>query len=150
MNINWMPQIVLVGCVKKKQGCKSLAKNLYISPLWNFRRAYAERLGCSWYILSAKYGLLVPDDEIEPYDLTLNELPATRCRKWSWQVLDELAAKESVLKGKKIEIHAGKPYVEFGLDEGLRKAGAVVHRPLKGYRFGPQLKWYKETLDTKK
>ena len=148
MDRNCMPQIVLVGCVKKKRDYKSFAKDLYISPLWNFRRAYAEQLGCSWYILSAKYGLLVPDDEIEPYDLTLNKLPAARCCEWSQQVLHELAAKESVLRGKTIEIHAGERYVKFGLEKGLKDAGALVHRPLANYPFGFQLKWYKEMLNT--
>ena len=146
MDENWVPQIVLVGCVKKKRDYESLAKNLYVSPLWKFRRVYAEQLGCPWYILSAKYGLLLPDDRIKPYDLMLKE----KCYEWSQRVLDKLIARELVLKGKKIEVHAGKHYVEFGLEEGLQKAGALVHRPLKGYGFGSQLKWYKETLDTKK
>ncbi len=143
-----MIRILLVGCVKKKRDYKSLAKDLYISSLWSFRRAYAEKLGCSWYILSAKYGLLVPDDEIKPYNLTLNNFPVATCREWSKQVFDELMAKESMLKGKVIEIHAGERYVKFGLEERLRDAGALVRRPLAHYTFGFQLKWYKEILNT--
>ena len=61
------PDIILVGCVKKKLGSDRVipAKDLYISRLYECRRAYAERYGCPWYILSAKYGLLDPDTKID-------------------------------------------------------------------------------------
>lgn len=34
-------------------------------------------------ILSAKYGLLLPDDEIEPYNLTLNDMSSEEVRDWA-------------------------------------------------------------------
>lgn len=145
---NSVLRIVLVGCVKTKHDYSCSAKNLYKSPLWNFRRAYVEQSGCPWYILSALYGLLTPDDEIEPYDLTLKNFSAPERQKWSERVLEKLREREPKLKEKTIEIHAAKEYIEDGLEKGLRESGATVLRPLQGLRFGYQLQWYKEKLGT--
>ena len=142
-----LSNLLLVGCVKSKLGYTSAAQDLYNSPLWRWRRAYAERSGISWYILSAKYGLLHPESRIAPYDLTLANFPAIERRAWSQKVLDDLAAKVSVLQGKAIEIHAGKFYTGYGLEDGLRRAGAIVRRPLAHVAgIGPQCTWYAEHL----
>ena len=48
---------------------------------------------------------------------------------------------------KTIEIHAGKPYAEYGLEKGLREAGAVVRRPLAHVvGMGVQYAWYRDHL----
>ena len=141
--------ILLVGCVGGKRNQKSPARYLYDSALWNFRHEYAERQGYLWYILSAKHGLLHPDTIIKPYDCKLSAQSAAercKCAKWSQRVLCQLGKEVWELKGKTVEIHAGKEYVEYGLEESLRKAEANVHRPLKGLRIGEQLQWYKRYL----
>ena len=139
--------LILLGCVKSKLDATGAARDLYDSPLWRCRRAYAERLRVPWYILSAKHGLLAPDSRIAPYDLALSDLPAAERRAWSERVLESLAAQVSMLNGNVIEIHAGKAYVEYGLEDGLREAGAIVHRPLAHIAgIGPQRAWYSARL----
>ncbi len=139
--------LILVGCVKSKVDYPAQARCLYKSPLWNYRREYAECLGCAWYILSAKHGLLDPLSEIEPYDLALSDMSAAERREWSERVLADLVKKHPSLSGKVVEIHAGKPYAEHGLEDGLIKMGATVCRPLKHMRgIGSQIAWYKERL----
>ena len=133
---------MLVGCVKGKRSYASPARELYNSTLWVHRRAYAERAGCAWYILSAKHGLLHPDTEIEPYDLALSHLSAADRREWSRRVLVELVAAVPALQGKVVEIHAGKTYAENGLTDGLRALGATVCRPLAHVRLFDQPAWY--------
>lgn len=141
------PDLVLVGCVKTKHAAPSAAKDLYKSPLWRCRRAYAESLGCPWYILSAKYGLLDPEERIETYDLALKDLRAKCRREWSSRVLDELKRRVPSVRNKVIEIHAGAAYIQYGLEEGLGTAGAVVHRPLARVSgVGRQQGWYQERL----
>lgn len=141
--------LVLLGCVKRKRSQPSAARDLYDgSPLWRRRRAYAERCGAPWYILSAKHGLLAPDDWIEPYDLALKHLAIGERRDWSRRVLDELHIRFGTLVGMSVECHAGKDYLENGLEAGLRTAGAVVWRPLAGIRIGAQLSWYTMKLGT--
>ena len=139
--------LILLGCVKSKLNATMAAKDLYDSPLWRCRRAYAERFRVPWYILSAKYGLLAPDTRIAPYDLALSDLPAAERRAWSEQVLENLKARVPTLNGNMIEIHAGKAYVEYGVEDGLREAGAIVHRPLAHIvGIGRQRAWYSARL----
>ena len=141
------PDLVLVGCVKTKRARASAARDLYKSPLWRCRRAYAESFGCPWYILSAEHGLLDPDRTIDPYDLALKDLGAKDRRRWSTRVLDDLKCRVPSLRHGVIEIHAGATYVEYGLEEGLRDAGAVVHRPLARVSgVGRQQAWYQDRL----
>ena len=91
---------------------------------------HSERSGFPWYILSAKHGLLAPETKIAPYDLALADLPTSKCRAWSQGVLDDLIVKFPSLRGTVIDIHAGRRYVEFGLENGLSDAGAIIRRPL--------------------
>ena len=142
-----MASLMLLGCVKSKLGSARTAKDLYDSALWRSRRAYAEQSRTRWYILSAKHGLLAPETLIAPYDLALSDLPAAERRAWSERVLESLVARVPVLRGKAIEIHAGKAYVEYGLEDGLREAGAIVLRPLAHVvGIEPQRAWYAARL----
>ena len=142
-----LAKLLLVGCVKRKRSGPSPAKDLYDSRLWHSRRAYAERSGVPWYILSAKHGLLAPETTIAWYDLALKGLLSAERREWSRRVLDDLAAEVGSLRGLSVEIHAGKDYVENGLEDGLRKAGAIVQRPLAHVPgIQSQRAWYDEQL----
>jgi len=63
-----MKRVVLISCVKQKQPGKARARDLYSSPLFRKHLAYAELLAPdAIYILSARYGLVPLDAEIEPY-----------------------------------------------------------------------------------
>ena len=142
-----LTKLILVGCVKSKCGAPSAARDLYDSPLWRCRRAYAERSGVPWYILSARHGLLAPETVIAPYDLALTDLRAADRRVWSRRVLDDLAAKAPALRGTTIEMHAGKAYADYGLKDGLHQAGAEVYRPLAHMAgIGAQCAWYAERI----
>lgn len=86
-----MKKIVLISCVSQKKPYKSKAKDLYISSLFKKNLAYARRLNPdAIYILSAKYGLLNLETEIDPYNLTLNTMPAMEIRIWAERVLQQL------------------------------------------------------------
>ena len=136
--------LILVGCVKSKRHYDGPARDVYTSTLWRWRRAYAELHGCPWYVLSAKHRLLAPSTLIEPYNLSLDDFSASERREWSRRILDDLAAAVPELDGKNIEVHAGKHYVECGVEKGLREAGAVIHRPLAHVvGLGRQYAWYK-------
>jgi len=41
-------------------------------------------------ILRAKYGLLFPDEKIEPYNLTLNGMNSEEVKKWSEKVFNPI------------------------------------------------------------
>ena len=65
------PDLILVGCVKKKLPTPAAAKDLYISALFHKERTYAERAGVPWFVLFAEHGLVAPEDVLAPYDLQL-------------------------------------------------------------------------------
>ena len=141
------PDYLLVGCVKQKSDRAGPARDVYASPLWRCRREYAKRLAVPWFILSAKYGLLAPDTHIEPYDLSLADLSPAERRAWSQEALGQFKNVTADLAEKTIEIHAGKLYVEYGLERELRQAGAEVYRPLAHIPgIGSQMTWYKAYL----
>lgn len=77
-----MKTVVLVGCGKAKLGRPAKAKDLYTGSLFRKGRAYAERFGDEWGILSAKHDLLMPDDVVEPYDLALRDLGHSEFVTW--------------------------------------------------------------------
>jgi hypothetical protein len=73
----------IVSCVSLKRPEPALAKDLYISPWFRLARSYVEATGCPWFILSAKYGLVAPDQTLAPYQQTLNKMSVLERREWS-------------------------------------------------------------------
>jgi len=70
-----MRRVILISCVRKKLGARAQAKNLYTSHLFRLNFAYASSLRPDvLFILSAKYGLVHPEQYIHPYDVTLNNM----------------------------------------------------------------------------
>jgi len=66
--------LYVISCVSKKHETLAPAKDLYDSELFRRARAYVEATGCPWFILSAKHGLVAPDEVIAPYLETLNAM----------------------------------------------------------------------------
>ena len=137
------PDIILVGCVKKKLSGKHPAQDLYISTLFLKQKQYVKQKGVRrWFILSGKYGLLEPTEDIEWYDCYLGDLPCEERREWSRKVLTRLNTLIVSLENQSIEIHAGTTYWDSGLKDGLEQAGATVVLPLKGLPCHQHPKWY--------
>ncbi len=72
MKLILMLRIGLVACAKRKLDHKSRAEDLYASTLFSKAKEYAEKNYEEWFILSAKYHLVDPNQEIDPYDESLN------------------------------------------------------------------------------
>jgi hypothetical protein len=86
------PTVYLVSCVSRKQKQACPARDLYASDLFRKARRYAEASGCPWFILSAQYGLVPPDQVIAPYERTLNHMDVDGRRVWAEQVCQQLFA----------------------------------------------------------
>jgi hypothetical protein len=76
----------------------------------------------------------------------ITDLSADERRLLSQQFAQALIQRMGSVRGEVVEIHAGKQYIENGLEEGLREAGAAVHKPLDGLRHGERLRWYINAL----
>jgi hypothetical protein len=139
-------RIGLVGCVKQKALVTAPAAELYASPLFRARRTYVERSCDRWFILSAKHGLLHPDQPTAPYDEALTKVIRAARRAWSAKVVRQLEQALPTLDGETFEIHAGSAYRDNGLLDALHLAGATVVVPTEGLSLGRQLAWYAATV----
>lgn len=133
------PKIYLVSCVSKKRSELSAAKDLYISD-WFFKaRAYVEATSSPWFILSAEYGLVNPDQIVPPYERTLNTMGVAERRSWADRVCRQLELQ--LPNPCAVTILAGMRYREFIMDF-LRRHASSVDVPLEGLRIGEQLGWF--------
>ena len=132
----------LVSCTKSKRSHRCPAREMYqASEL--FRKAYKYAIKHYDYvaILSAKYGLLLPEEEIDPYQLTLKSMTTEEQRNWSEKVLSQLEGKLDALGISEVFFHAGFEYRRH-LVEQLGERGIRCHVPLKGLGIGQQKAWY--------
>lgn len=134
-------RVGLVGCAKTKQREAAPAQDLYVSPLFRGRRSYVEGTCDRWFILSAKHGLVSPDELLNPYEDCLNEKTAAAKRDWATSLLAQLTAVLDLV-GTTFEVHAGSSYRNFGLVEELRHRGATVEVPAEHLSQGGQLAFY--------
>ncbi len=140
-----MSKVVLVACVGQKLDCAAPAAELYRSPWFRKARRYAELAGERWWVLSARYGLVAPDEVIEPYDETLRRMPAWRRRLWACQVLENLALTTDPTWDEVIVL-AGRAYREL-LVAWLAYRGYTVNVPMEGMGIGWQLRWLSRAIE---
>ena len=82
--------VMLVSCGKRKSTKPCQAKEMYNSSRFQCLKSIAEQFGLEWYILSAKYGLLSPNEVIEPYDLSLAMCPLEEQISWAVRTANQL------------------------------------------------------------
>jgi len=138
-------QIGLVSCTKSKRTKPAIPRDLYdTSALFRKARGYCESHHETWYVLSAKHGLLEPDSsEIEPYDETLTDATVDERREWSSQVAEQLSDAGLLDDDIVLVIHAGKAYYEHLLPQ-IEPEVAEVHIPTEELAIGETLAWYNE------
>lgn len=135
---NNMRTIYLIACASKKLSHRANAQAIYDSTLFKLSLAYAKnQQPDAIYILSAKHGLLDLDTEIDPYDLTLNNLSAQDKRTWALRVRSEIEQKAD-LRADHFVFLAGQNY-----RTNLSPYMAHYEVPLEGLRIGEQLQYLK-------
>lgn len=132
--------VVLVGCSSSKAPAGRPAADLFVGAAFTKARAHAEAAGVPWFVLSAKFGLLSPDEVVAPYDVYLADRSARYRAAWGSWVVAQLAERHD-LAGAVVEVHAGRAYTE-PLMAPLAAAGATLFEPLAGLRQGERLAWY--------
>lgn len=136
-----MKTIYLVSCVAEKHTSELPAEELYCSDLFKKARAYVAhtiKREDTWFILSAKHGLLSPRTVIGPYNETLNNMGKAERIKWAQRVASEL--RKSLGPGDTVVFLAGWKYREF-LQPAVLASGCQVSVPMEGMGIGKQLNW---------
>lgn len=155
------PHAVLIGCTKTKRAERSAGRDLYDpSDLFRRRRAYAESTGLPWGIVSARYGLVLPDQQVDPYEMTIAQRRTAEhggTKHWARSVirgaflyLADMHATARDARGFAyfpehlvLEVHAGIDYVR-ALEEvaGDYRSGVTILHPVAGLMIGQQKQHY--------
>ena len=126
--------VVLISCASKKLSHRARVGEMYTSTLFKLQLAYARKLEpAAVYVLSAKHGLLDLDEQIDPYEMTLNTMSAREAKLWASEVLEQIK-QLSDLEGTTYVFLAGDRYRKH-----LVPAMESYDVPLKGLRIGEQL-----------
>jgi hypothetical protein len=136
-----MKRAVLIPCVSQKLPHAALAKDLYVSSLFKFCLRYAQTLKPDVvFVLSAKYGLVALDQQLEPYNDTLNTKRDAEIRQWAQGVLQQLRSKIDLERDTVIFL-AGEKYRRHLISQ-------IRHTeiPLSGLTIGRQLQFLKQAL----
>lgn len=134
-----MRHIVLISCVKRKAESRTKCCDLYQSDLFRKSLAYARSLVPeAIFVLSAKYGLVDLEREIEPYDVTLNAMSRKDAKMWAGRVLEQLG-QVAELKEDCFTFLAAEKYRRYLLPH-------LSHSqiPMEGLRIGQQLRFLME------
>lgn len=132
---------VFLSCVKTKQNKRCAARDMYTSDLFRKSLAYAEKLQPSRiYILSAKYGLLDPQDLIDPYNATLVGANDATCKRWAYMVYKQMQEKNIDFNDEAIFL-CGKNYRKYLITKFTNAAA-----PLRHLGIGQQLAFYAKEL----
>ena len=145
-----MKKIVLISCVSKKVSTKARAKDLYKGVLFKYSLKYANSLKTDkTLILSALHHVLDLETEIEPYDVTLSNVPKHKRKaglkilnreekqEWGKKVIEQLS-KLADIENDKFIILAGQEYIKPIINH-------ITHfeLPLNGLRQGERVKFLK-------
>lgn len=144
-------KIILIACVSQKADKKTKAKDLYISQLFKSSLAFAIKQNPDKiFILSALHHLLDIDQEIEPYNVTLSNIPKAKRKpglkiltseekvNWGKTVLNQLS-KQTDLQNDEFIILAGQEYIK-----PIFKNILHFKNPLNGLRQGERVKFLNE------
>lgn len=85
-----MEYVGLVGCGKRKKMQRCLARDMYTGGPTASAIRWVRSNFSHWRILSAKYGVLHPEQAIDPYDLSLDDLTEVQRLRWGQQVRQQL------------------------------------------------------------
>ena len=135
-----MANIVLLSCTKSKLDKPAPAKDMYSpSPMFQKTKAYGETLKPDkMFILSAKYGLLPMDKQIEPYDLTLKTMKKDEKDKWGAMVKQQMGKVGVNPQSDKFTFLTGSEYMK-PLEEFIPEGN--IEKPMEGKRMGERLSW---------
>lgn len=140
-----MTKVVLVQCTKSKRGGEHAARDLYdTSDYFVKQREYAEAAADHWFVQSAEYGLLHPDDAVESYDTHAKDVADVDA--WAEGIADTLT--EQVPTDATVEILGGAAYAD-PLTPELERRGFEVLEPLRGQGIGTRKRSLMDMTNTR-
>lgn len=129
-----MSDATLIQCTNTKRDHEAPARMLYDeSAYFRKMRAWAESRQGRWYILSAKHGLLSPDEPVAPYDE----------RGLSEEQAEQIAFELDERAISRVYVCAGRDYLDT-LTPALESVYIDVVDPFGGLGIGERMSKLKE------
>jgi hypothetical protein len=140
-------RVALVGCGKTKLAHPARARDLYTGNLFVATRGHVEAAGYdAWYVLSARYGLVSPDQIIEPYEATMDSKTVDQLTAWvskvdvAFRCINPGYGKWTGKGGRLIvDFYAGGAYAD-PLTATWRGSSWEINTPLAGLQMGERLR----------
>lgn len=137
----------LLGCGKAKAPGPRPAREKYTSDYFRQKREWAEANCERWWVLSAKFGAINPDREIDDYDVTIgdDEFDPERYRRQTYVML---RASDGKWMGD-AELHAlaGQKYIEPLREMFEAHPCSVVFPFAETEGIGEQRAWLADELE---
>lgn len=115
-------RVALISCGAEKLAAAAPARDLYTGPLFRSARRWVELRDYvypAWGILSARHGLLLPNQVVEPYDASLAAMSEPERAAWGTSAAEKIRRQwgteviYTVLAGEQyMRALSGFPYVE--------------------------------------
>ncbi|HEU5139314.1 MAG TPA: hypothetical protein VFT51_05025 [Bacillales bacterium] len=134
----------LLATARKKQSHPAPVIEFYTSPLFRKSVKYALQSYKRFYFYNAKDGLLLPEQIMEPYNVSIKTFSLEEKKRWAESVVDDLKSYEAP-DNVTVYLHGGFVYRKF-LQPELKRYGFHYEVPLKGMGIGKQLAWYDRNL----
>lgn len=131
---------IFISCTKTKAAQCCAAKEMYKGELFKHAYKYAQSLNGKIWILSAKYGLLHPNDIIMPYNKTLINANKIECKRWAYNVYLQMINKKIDFEEDAVFL-CGKNYYKYLIAKFSKGSAPLAHM-----RIGQQLKFLKERI----
>ena len=130
--------VYLIACSAAKLDHRAPARDLYTGQAFRFAMQAASRAGAEVWILSALHGLVHPDTELDPYNVTLSDMSAADRAAWT----ERTAAQLEQLKGRRVTVLAGANYAAAcaQLDAAYPLAGLGIGEQLAALKYMHQPK----------
>ena len=123
-------RVVLIGSSGATAAGPVRVADLFRSAGFARAREHAVHSQLPWFVLSAKHGLLEPDDVVAPYFLELGDSSTVYRSAWGEWVAAQLGERVQ-LSGATVEVHGGVDFAQ-PLRQPLARRGAALELPLPG------------------
>jgi hypothetical protein len=123
-------RVALIGSSGATADEPRAAGELFRSDGFARSREHARHSRLPWFVLSAKHGLLDPDEVISPHEIQIDDQPTAYRTAWGEWVVAQLADRLQ-LDGVVVEVHGGVDFAQ-PLRQPLTRRGAVLEIPLPG------------------
>lgn len=142
-------KLVIIPCGKKKIWDDGKikgpvrAKDAYTGTMFKLGALYAKACDADWIILSAKYGFIRPDEEIEAYDVTFKRKSSNPI---SYKELSAQIFKEKFNNYNEVIGLGGKEYRKAIIDSFACNGRTDIATPFEGLSMGHYLHALKEAI----